>query len=177
MIKLTLTTTLPLGILLLCGGASRMRASGNTPITIKDGSIVLWPADLDAGQKWKIVGKYELRHAEAGGALSSVKITDGGADQCGGDAMCGIDPAKPWTIRAVYNGRWVSVSSVSANQGIHVKFSPKISFDQWKKTGNADEREFGHGDYLHISGIKVNGGGNKCSGKGSCAVTLIYTTP
>jgi hypothetical protein len=177
MIKLTLATSLTLAALLLCAGPSRMEASGDTPITVKDGSIVLCPGDLDGGQKWKVIGKYELRHVDTTGVPSSLKITEGGADQCAGDPKCGIDPAKPWTIQLIYNGRYVTIASVSANKGVHVKFSPRISFDQWKKTGNADEREFGHGDGRHIGAIKVNGGYSKCAGKGGCVVTLIYTTP
>ena len=62
MIKLTLTTSLPLAILLLCGSPSRIEASGDTPITVKDGGSILLRADgLDAAKNWKI-GSGELRH-------------------------------------------------------------------------------------------------------------------
>ena len=132
---------------------------------------------LDAGKTWTI-SPAELRHLNANGVLSGLKITEGGADRCAGNATCGIDPAKPWTIQVVYNERWVTIASFSANKGVHVKFSPKITFDQWQKTANPDEREFGHGEGRHISSIKVNGSATSlCSGKGACAVELIYRTP
>jgi hypothetical protein len=111
------------------------------------------------------------------GVLAGVQITEGGADRCAGNATCGIDATKPWSIRVVYRLRWVTISSVSANKGLHVKFSPKIPFTQWQKTANADERVFGHGDGAYISSIKVNGGASLCSGKGGCQVTVTYTTP
>ena len=176
MIRLTLTTSLTLAILLLCG-PSRIEAQGNTPITVKDGSILLSAGGLDAGKTWTI-SPAELRHLNANGVLSGLKITEGGADRCAGNSTCGIDPAKPWTIQVVYNERWVTIASFSANKGVHVKFSPKITFDQWQKTANPDEREFGHGEGRHISSIKVNGSATSlCSGKGACAVELIYRTP
>ncbi|HUE03814.1 MAG TPA: hypothetical protein VMR62_29940 [Bryobacteraceae bacterium] len=178
MIKFALQGSLPVAILLLCGGTSRMKASGDTPITVKDGGSILLIADgLDGGKTWTS-GSAELRHMNVQGVLSSVKITEAGADRCGGDPKCGIDPSKPWNIRVVYNGRWITIASVNANKGVHVTFSPKVSFDQWKKSGGADQREFGHGDGRHISTIKVNGkAASLCAGKGGCAVTVVYTAP
>jgi hypothetical protein len=178
MIKLILTTSLPLAILLLCGSPSRIEASGDTPITVKDGGSILLRADgLDAAKNWKI-GSGELRHLNTKGVLSGLQITEGGADRCAGDPKCGIDPAKPWTIQVIYNARWVTIASVSANKGVHVKLSPKILFTQWQKTANTDERVFGHGDGRHISSIKVNGSATSlCAGKGGCEVTVTYTTP
>jgi hypothetical protein len=177
MIRLTLTTSLTLA-LLLCGGASRILASGDTPITVKDGGSILFSAGgLDAGKTWN-VGNGELRHLKVNGVLSALQITEAGADRCAGKPTCGIDPAKPWKIQVVYHSRWVTIASLSANKGIHVKFSPKISFNQWQKTGNPDERQFGHGDGLHISSVKVNGSATSlCAGKGGCEVTVTYTAP
>jgi hypothetical protein len=164
-------------LVLLCGTASRIQAaSGDTPITVKDGgSILLGAGGLDAGKTWK-VSPSELRHLDANGVLTSVKITEGGADRCGGDPKCGIDASKAWKIQVVYHSRWVTIASVSANKGAHITFSPKILFSQWRKTGNVDEREFGHGGG-HITSIKVNGGASLCSGKGSCQINITYTTP
>src|SRR5277367_3789536 len=116
MIKFTLTTSLPLAVLLLCGSPSRMEASGDTPITVKDGgSILLIAVGLDAGKTWNSTPA-ELRHLDAKGVLSGVKIAEGGVDRCAGDPKCGIDPSKPWKIQVVYNGRWVTLASVSANK-------------------------------------------------------------
>jgi hypothetical protein len=173
MIKLTLATSM-LAILLLCG-PSRMQAQGSTPITVKDGgSILLDAGELDAGSIWK-VSSGELLHLKTNGVLSSLKITEGGADRCAGQPTCGIDPAKPWKIQVVYKSRWVTIASVSANKGVHVRFSPKISFTQWQKTANPNERQFGHGDGLHISSIRVNGSATSlCAGKGGCEVTATY---
>jgi hypothetical protein len=175
MIRLKLTTALALA-LLLCG-ASRILASGDTPITVKDGGSILFRAGgLDTGKTW-IVSGGELRHLNVKGVLSSLRITEGGADRCAGDTKCGINPAQPWKIQVVYNSRWVTIASLSANKGLHVRFSPKIMFTQWKKTAT-DEREFGHGDGRRISSVKVNGSATSlCSGKGDCEVTLTYTTP
>jgi len=176
-LKLTLTTSLGIAILLLSSPA-RMQASGDTPIVIKDGSILLRPDGLDAGKIWNLISKYELRHVNTQGTLTSLKIADGGADQCAGNPTCGIDTTKSWTIRLVYKLRIVTISSLSGNKGLRIKFSRKISFDQWTKTGNADEREFGHGDGLHISSIKVNKGATSlCAGKGGCEIDLDYTYP
>ena len=176
MIRLTPTTSLTFAILLLCC-PSRMHAQTNTPITVKDGGSILFSAGgLDAGG-WSISG-VELRHLNTKGVLSGLQVKDGGQDRCGGDPKCGIDPAEPWKIRVIYNERWVTIASVSANKGLHIRFSPKITFDQWKKTANGDERAFGHGDGRHISSIKVNGSATSlCSGNGACEITLIYTTP
>ena len=176
MTKLTLTSSLPLALLLLCG-PSRIEAQGTTPITVKDGSILLLAGGLDAGKNWT-VSPAELRHLNINGVLSGLKITEGGADRCAGNPTCGIDPNQPWSVRVTYNARTVTISSISANKGLHVKFSPKIPFTQWQKTANADEREFGHGDGRHISSIKLNAGTTSlCSGKGGCEVTLTYKTP
>ena len=177
MITRTLTTALPFAILLLCGTSSPIQAQGTTPITVKDGgSILLIAGGLDAGKTWT-PGAAELRHVNVKGVLTGVQITEGGADRCGGNATCGIDPTKPWSIRVTYNARTVTISSISANKGLHVRFSPKILFTQWQKTANADERVFGHGDGKYISSIKVNGSATgKCAGKGGCAVTVTYTT-
>ena len=62
MIRLTLTTSFPLAILLLCGSPSRIEAQGNTPITIKDGSIVLHADGLDDAAR----GIFALLHTAAG---------------------------------------------------------------------------------------------------------------
>jgi hypothetical protein len=178
MIKFTLTTSLPLAILLLCG-PSQTEAQGATPITIKDGGSILLHADgLDAGKNWKVIGSSELRHLIANGVLSGLQITEAGADRCAGNATCGIDASKPWKIKVTYDARVVTISSVSANKGLHLKFSAKIPFTQWQKTAAADEREFGHGDGRHIGSIKVNGSATSlCSGKGGCEVIVTYTTP
>jgi hypothetical protein len=178
MIKLTLTTSLPLAILLLCGSPSRIEASGDTPITVKDGGSILLIADgLDAAKNWKI-GSGELRHLNTQGVLTGVQITEGGTDRCAGNKTCGINPNQPWSIRVTYNARTVTISSISANKGLHVKFPPKIIFTQWQKTANTDEREFGHGDGRHITSIKVNGSATSvCAGKGGCEITVTYTTP
>lgn len=78
----------------------------------------------------------------------------------------------------LYHSTPLVLESVSANQGFHVRFPGKMSFDQWQKTGNADERQFGHGDGAQISGIRVNGSDtNLCSGAGACQIILTYTTP
>ena len=83
--------------------------------------------------------------------------------------------SKPWKIRLTYNLRAVTISSVSANRGLHVTFSTKIPFTQWLKTAAADERVFGHGDGRHVSSIKVNGSATSlCAGKGACEVTVTY---
>jgi|ERR1019366_2872411 hypothetical protein len=175
MIRLTFTTALTFTALLLCGSLSRIQAA-DTKIVVKDGGSILLRADgLEAGKNWKI-SRGELRHLNAKGVLSGLKVTEGGADRCAGDPKCGIDPAKPWAIQVIYNARWVTIASVSANKGVHVKLSPKILFDQWQKTANTDEREFGHGDGRHISSIKVNGSATSlCSGKGGCEITLLFS--
>jgi len=174
MLRLSLTTSLTLA-LLLCGSPSRIEAQGNTPITIKDGgSILLHLAGLDQGKNWKIVSG-EVRHLNAKGVLSGLQITDAGADRCAGDPKCGIDPSQPWKVLVTYNAQVVTISSLSGNRGLRLKFAGKIPFNQWQKTAAADERVFGHGDGRHIGSVKVNGGANLCSGKGGCDVTLRYT--
>jgi hypothetical protein len=173
--RLTLETALPLAVLLLCGSLAQIRAA-DTKIVVKDGGSLLLRADgLDAGQTWTL-NPGELRHQNGNGVLSGLQITEAGADRCAGKTTCGIDPAKPWKIQLVYNARWVTIASVSSNKGLHVKFSPKIPFTQWQKTGNTDEREFGHGDGRHISSIKVNGSATSlCSGKGGCEITVLFS--
>lgn len=174
--KLTATTSLPIAMLLLCGSPARMAASGDTPITVKDGgSILIVAGGLDMGT-WKI-SHGELRHVIATGTLNGVKITEAGADRCAGDAKCGIDTSQKWTIQVNYGAASLTLASWSGNKGMHVKFSRNIPLAQWQKTANADEREFGHGDGNRITGIAVNNGPNLCAGKDGCAVTLIYTTP
>jgi len=105
--------------------------------------------------------------------LHTLQITEAGGDLCGGSAICGVDPAKPWTIQVTYGAGSVTIASVSSNKGVHLTHSG-LPFDQWKRTANADEREFGHGDGQHITGIKVNNGANLCSGKG-CIITVQYS--
>jgi hypothetical protein len=177
MIRFTLTTAPTLAILLLCGSPSRIEASGDTPITIKDGgSILLLPGGLDAGTNWTY-SRNEVRHRNGNGVLTRVEITEAGADLCKGDKKCGIDPAKPWTIKVSHGSGWVTIGSISGNKGLHLTHH-KLPFDQWRKTANTDEREFGHGDGHYIGGIKVNGSATSlCSGKGGCVVTVTYTTP
>jgi hypothetical protein len=160
--------------LLLCGILSRIEAQTNTPITVKDGSIQLTAEGLDAGTNWKSTAA-ELRHANPNGVITSVQITENGADRCNGDPKCSIDTTKPWSIVLNYDLRTVTLSSISANKGLHVRFSPKIPFTGWKKNGT-DTREYGEGDGHHISSIKVNGQHTSlCAGKGGCTVTVIYT--
>jgi hypothetical protein len=174
--RLTLLTALTLAVPLLCGTLAQIQAA-DTKIVVKDGGSLLLLADgLDAGKTWTLKPG-ELRHQNSQGVLSALQITDAGADQCAGKPTCGIDPAKPWKIQIVYNSRWVTIASVSANKGLHVKFSPKIPFTQWQKTGTADEREFGgHGDGRHISSAKVNGSATSlCSGKGGCEITVLFS--
>jgi hypothetical protein len=154
-----------------------MEASGDTPITIKDGgSVLLYAGGLDDGKTWKAI-RGELRHLNATGVLSGVKVVEAGADRCAGDAKCGVDLYQHWTIQVNYGAASLTIASVSANKGVHVRFSRYIPFAKWRKTANADERAFGHGDGLHITGIAVNNGPNLCAGKDGCEVTVIYTTP
>jgi hypothetical protein len=173
--RLTLATALAPVVLLVCGTPARLQAA-DTKIVVKDGGSLLLQADgLDAGQTWTL-NPAELRHQNAKGVLSALQITEVGADRCAGKTTCGIDPAKPWKIQLVYNSRWITIASVSANKGLHIKLSPKILFTLWKKTANADEREFGHGDGRHVSSIKVNGSATSlCSGKGGCEITLLFS--
>jgi hypothetical protein len=175
MTRLTLAIALTPLVLLLCGSLARIQAA-DTKIVVKDGGSLLLQADgLDASQTWTL-NPAELLHRNAKGVLSALQITEVGADRCAGKTTCGIDPAKPWKIRLVYNSRWVTIASVSANKGLHIKLSPKILFTLWKKTANTDEREFGHGDGRHVSSVKVNGSATSlCSGKGGCEITLLFS--
>lgn len=175
MIRLTLTTSLPLAMLLLCGNSPRIQAqSSDTKVTVKDGSIVLRADGLDAGKNWK-TSSGELKHRNTKGVLYTLQITEGGADRCGGNSTCGIDASKPWQIQMTYEGETVTISSLSANKGLHLTFSGNIHIDKWQKTANADEREFGHGDGYHIGSIKVNGSATSlCAGQGGCEITLLF---
>jgi hypothetical protein len=173
--RLTLATALTPVILLLCGSLARIQAA-DTKIVVKDGGSLLLQADgLDTGQTWTL-NPAELRHRNSKGVLSGLQITEAGADRCAGDPKCGVDPTKPWKILMVYNARWITIESVSANKGLHIKLSPKILFTLWQKTANTGERMFGHGDGRHISTIKVNGSATSlCSGKGGCEITLLFS--
>jgi len=171
--QLTLSTTLTLAALLGCGGLSRMEAS-DTKVTVKDGGSILLRADgLDAGKTWT-VSRAEVRNLNANGVLSGVQISAAGADRCAGDPKCRINLARPWNIQVSYGAGSVTIASISANRGLHLKHN-KLPFDQWQRTANADERQFGHGDGHHITSIKVNNGANLCPGNG-CEITLIFST-
>ncbi|MGD0618804.1 MAG: hypothetical protein ABSB67_14195 [Bryobacteraceae bacterium] len=173
MLRFTLVIALSIAMLLLCGSPARIQAfTGDTPIVIKDGgSLVLGLDGLDAGSNWTY-SRDEIRHRNAGGVLTGLQIKEAGVDRCGGDARCGVDPAKPWKIRVAYGAGWLTISSVSVEKGVHLTHR-NLPFDTWKKTGNPDQREFGHGDGQRISGVKVNGGANLCAGKG-CEITVYY---
>jgi hypothetical protein len=160
MIRLTLTTSLPLAILLTCGGPSRVQAD-DTKVTVKDGGSILLRADgLDAGTYWNL-SPAELRHQNTAGVLRGLRIIDGGTDQCAGDPKCGIDLTQPWTIQVTYGAGSVTIAPISGNQ--------------WQSTANADERVYGHGDGLHITSITLNSGAaSLCSGSGGCEITLFY---
>ena len=172
--RLTLATALTLAVLLLCGRLARIQAA-DTKVVIKDGGSILLHADgLDAGKIWT-VSPAEVRLLNGNSVLTGLQITEGGADRCAGDRKCGVDPSKPWKIQMIYNARWVTITSVSANKGVHVKLSPNILYPQWQKTANADERVFGHGDGRHISSGRVNGNATSlCAGKGGCEVTVFF---
>ena len=87
-------------MLLLCGGVSRIQAA-DTKVVVKDGGSLLLRADgMNAGTDWKS-SKSEMRHLNNNGMLTGLQITDAGADRCGGDPKCGVDPAKPWTVRVL----------------------------------------------------------------------------
>ncbi|MGA2181497.1 MAG: hypothetical protein ABSH47_00580 [Bryobacteraceae bacterium] len=173
MIRLTLATALTLAVLLLCGDPPRIQAQGNTKIVIKDGdSLVLRADGLDAGTNWSF-SRAEVRHKNTNGVLTGLQITEAGADRCAGDPKCGVDPTKPWKIHLTYGAGTVTIASVSAHKGVHLTHS-KIPFDQWQRTANADEREFGHGDGRRISSIKVNDGDSLCSGYG-CEITVLFS--
>src|SRR5579871_3523137 len=101
----------PLALLLLWMSPSRLSASGDTPIIIKDGgSIILWIQKLDS-DNWT-AGKFELRHPDTTGTISSVKVTEAGADKCNGDSKCGIDVSNPWRIQVNYGPHSLNLSSV-----------------------------------------------------------------
>jgi hypothetical protein len=172
--RLTLETAPTLALLLLCGSLAQIQAA-DTKVVVKDGGSLLLHADgLDAGQTWALKPA-ELRHRNSKGVLSALQISEAGADRCAGKPTCGIDPAKPWKIQVVYNTGLVTIASFSANKGLHVRLSPKFLFTLWQKTGTADEREFGHGDGLHISGVKVNGSASLCAGKGGCEIIVLFS--
>jgi hypothetical protein len=175
MTRTTLATAITLAVLLLCGSLARMQAA-DTKVVIKDGGSILLHADgLDAGNTWTI-SPAEVLLRNGNGLLSGLQITEAGGDRCAGDPKCGIDPTKPWKIQMIYNARWVTIASVSANKGLHIKLSPKILFTQWQKTAATDEREFGHGDGRYFSSVKVNGSASSlCSGKGRCQINLVFT--
>ena len=171
MTKLTLATALTLAVL-LCGSLSRMQAA-DTKIVIRDGGSILLRADgLDAGNTWTLTAA-EVRDQNSNGVLSGLQITDAGTDRCAGNPTCGIDPGRPWKVQVTYGPGSVTIASISANKGVHL-LHRKLPFDRWQHTANADQREFGHGDGLHISSIKVNNGANLCSGKG-CEITLLFS--
>jgi hypothetical protein len=164
--------TLAIAILLLSGSPSRIEAQGNTKIVIQDsGSILLRPDGLDSGANWTLT-KSEIRHKNVSGILAGLEISEAGTAKCA-NPTCGIDATKPWKIQLVYGSGSITLSSISANKGMHLRHR-SLPFDQWKKTTNADEREFGHGDGNKITEVKVNGGPNLCAGKG-CVIALLYT--
>ncbi|MGB7761022.1 MAG: hypothetical protein WBL61_14400 [Bryobacteraceae bacterium] len=173
MTRLTLVTALTLAVLLLCGSPSRIQASSDTRIVVGDGGSILLRADgLDAGKNWKFSAA-EVRHRNAKGVLIGLQVTEAGDDRCEGSSTCGVDPTKPWTIEVTYGAGSVTIASVSSNNGVHLTHSG-LPFDKWKRTANADEREFGHGDGKRIGSVKVNNGANLCSGKG-CQITVHYS--
>lgn len=173
MTRLTLAIALTLAVLLLCGSPSQMQAQSDTKIVIRDsGSILLRADGLDAGKTWSFTPA-EVRHRNSKGMLTSLQITEAGADRCAGSPTCGVDPTRPWTIQTTYGGGSVTIASVSANKGVHLTHSA-LPFDRWQRTANADEREFGHGDGNRITSIKVNHGASLCSGNG-CQITLQYS--
>ena len=174
MTRITLATALTLAVLLLCGSPSQIQAQSDTKIVIKDGgSLLLRPDGLDAGKTWKF-SRAEVRHRNTKGVLTALQITDGTTDRCAGSPTCGVDPTKPWTIQVTYGAGSVTIASLSSNKGVHVTQNG-LPFDQWKTTANADEREFGHGDGYHITGIQVTGNSaNLCSGNG-CQIIAHYS--
>jgi hypothetical protein len=173
MTRLTLVTALTLAVLLLFGSPSQIQAQSDTKIVIGDGGSILLHLDgLDAGKTWKF-SRDEVRHRNSKGVLTSLQIVDGTTDRCAGSATCGVDPNQPWTILVTYGAGSVTIASVSANKGVHLTHVA-LPFDQWKRTANADEREFGHGDGKRITGIKVNHGASLCSGNG-CVITVHFS--
>lgn len=170
--RLTLATAFALAVLLMCSSPSRVQAWGDTKIVIKDGGSILLHADgLDAGDNWTFSAA-EVRHKNTAGVLSGLQIKDAGTDRCGGDAMCGVDPGKPWKVQVTYGAGWVTIASYSASRGVHLTHR-KLPFDKWQRTGNADERMFGHGDGKRITKVAVNGGANLCSGNG-CEIDVSF---
>ena len=137
---------------------------------IKDGGSLLLGADgIDAGNAWT-VGADEIRHGDSHLVLTGLQIADGDNIRCKNPRACGANPAKPWNIRIGYGAGSVTISSLSSNTGVHLTHH-QHPFDKWQRTGNADEREIGHGDGLRITSITVNGHANLCSGHG-CQVAL-----
>ncbi len=158
--------------MLLCGSPSRIQAQSDTKIVIKDGGSILLRADgLDAGKTWTVKPN-EIRHANSNGVLSGLQITEAGADRCATSRTCGVDPTQPWTVQVTYGAGSVAISSISSNQGLHLTQS-ELPFDQWQHTTHADEREFGHGDGLRITNIKVNNGASLCSRNG-CVIVVHF---
>ncbi|MGA3027410.1 MAG: hypothetical protein ABSF98_21845 [Bryobacteraceae bacterium] len=172
--RLILATALTIAVLLLCGSPSRLQAYfADTKIVVGDGGSILLRLDgLDAGNTWKY-GAGEVRHRNRKGVLDGLQITEAGADRCGGDPMCGVDPKRPWSIQVTYGSGWVTISSVSANNGVHLRHH-NLAFDKWQRTANPDERAFGHGDGLHIGNITLNNGKSLCSGHGGCVITASF---
>jgi len=172
--RIVLATALTLAVLLLCGSPSLIQAQSDTKIVIGDGgSLLLRPDGLDGNQTWNSSAT-EIKHQNLNGVLTGLQITDGGTNRCGSSATCGIDPTQSWWIRLTYGKGSLTISSLSANKGVHIT-EKKLPFNTWKSTGNPDEREFGHGDGNHISSIKVTGNGNNlCSGHG-CQITVTYS--
>ncbi len=171
--RLILATTFTLAVLLLCGSPSRIHAQSDTKIVIKDtGSLLLRADGLDVGSRWTTTAD-EIRHTNLNGVLSGLQITEAGADRCAGSPTCGVDPTRPWTVHVTYGGGWLTISSISSNRGLHVTRNGLLRFDQWRRTGNADEREFGHGDGLRITNIRVNNGASLCSGNG-CVIVVHF---
>jgi hypothetical protein len=174
MIRFTFANALTLAALLLCGSPSRIKAQGDTKVVVGDGGSIRFQGDgLDAGSTWTW-SKAEVQHKNSPGVLRRLQITDAGADRCGGNPTCGIDVSKAWNIQVSYGRGSVTIASISSNKGLHLTHR-NLPFDQWKPTGNANERVFGHGDSLHITGINVNNGNNLCSGNGGCEITLFYS--
>ncbi|MGA3189693.1 MAG: hypothetical protein ABSF22_21510 [Bryobacteraceae bacterium] len=173
MIRFTLTAVLTIGVLMLLGSPRMGARPKDTKIVVGDlGSIVIQADGLDDGSNFTL-SSTEIRHKNTGGTLSSVDIAEASASKCGGSATCGIDASKAWKIDVVYGAGSLSISSISSNKGVHLK-QHKLAFDQWKKTGNTDERVYGHGDGNKITSVKVNGGANLCAAKG-CLITLLFT--
>lgn len=172
MLRFTLASV-TLAILLLCGSTSPMAAQGDTKIVVGDSSsILIWLAGLDNGSNWS-QNTNEIKHKVASGMLRSLTVTDNAANKCPSGATCGIDVTRPWNITIKYGQGTLVISSVSANQGLHLQQTNIATFDRWQKT-NTDERVFGHGTGVHIQSISVNNGGNLCGGQGKCEIAASY---